>query len=244
MKTWKFIITACLIIVSLSTSAQPSTNLETALRLFDMSLNENKHWKFGYTDCSIVKPEENGFKPILSNKHDMSMESIDGECKVYMSINWSIMTSHPRWGGTADDIYGTYKDIIKEAHTANEPHYQSSIEAMWYLFGKNPYYDSQARKKHSMPIGKYNRLIKNAATFCTKKRAEKLFNANYIMSVPADKILEGKKVQGKYSHLCFVVFGKYESDIQLIFCMTDKGLQNFDKYLDRMKHVFRFNWKG
>ncbi len=228
----QILLTACFLMASLSADAQMCKPLEEGMILFDMSINENKNWTFNYADRNMVKPKESGFKDVLSYEQGMSMESTDGECKVYANIEWIFRASLDKWEEGYEDCESQV-DVIKIfRRKTNKPSKDSFGWAKLYLFGGS--YGPTTDYSH----------IRKIATFYPKKRAKKLFNADYMMSVPMDTLLEDKKIQGKYSHLCFVVLGKYECDVHLIFCMTDKGLQDFDKYLNRMKRVFWFNWKG
>ena len=73
-----------------------------------------------------------------------------------------------------------------------------------------------------------------------KKKARKLFNADYMYSIPMN--FYGEACQNKFTNGRCVMIGKREYDMMLYFFMTDKSAKDFDRYLDEIKGVLKYNW--
>ena len=81
--------------------------------------------------------------------------------------------------------------------------------------------------------------IKKKATFLTKEEQKKYFNADVALTFPID--IKEAVYQHKYILRQAMHIGKGNMHLRIYFLLTDKGVENIDKYLDDVKSAFRFD---
>lgn len=72
-----------------------------------------------------------------------------------------------------------------------------------------------------------------------KEQAQKLFNANAMISYPKD--LKGNVYERKYKKCQHVQIGKNKHQIYLNFLFTKRSYKHFEKYLNALEKVFWYN---
>jgi hypothetical protein len=81
--------------------------------------------------------------------------------------------------------------------------------------------------------------LKKIITFWPQKEAEKIFNAQHVITYPIEDpkaIYKGKYVLRE--NLCMLKWGEY---LTISFLLTDKGYKNRNQYMKDVKKAFRFN---
>ena len=81
--------------------------------------------------------------------------------------------------------------------------------------------------------------IKMMLHYYPQDSAKELFNAGYMMSYPFN--MQGRECHDNFTRSRVIVIGKNGLDIFLYFVMTDKGIEDFDKYLNDFKGTFWYN---
>lgn len=211
---YMFILILC---IFTSLNAQGKRSLfEEDLELIDMKFSLPTEYSMSDNERPVyVTDDYNSPLRRLGTVHSVLTHS-DEHCKVFVYILGADMI---RYGGLVKANQGIFGEM----------------SSLTYNRVKN---DFRYGHPNSSASEQDIEDLKMMMTFYPTDTARVLFNADWMMTYPYN--MEGEKYEDNFTRMRAVVIQKNKIDVFIYFMMTDKGVEDFDKYLMGLKEAFWF----